>query len=302
MIAVNRQAVFAGHRDCVYTLAEAPQTEHFFSAGGDGLVVLWNVGQAEQGKLVAQVGASVYALCSLPEQNRLCIGQNFDGLHLLDLADKQVAASVHLGNTAIFDLKNHQDTLWAASGDGTLTVLNAHTLAVLHRIRLSDKSVRALAVNPARQQIAAAYSDCHIRVFDLQNGQCLFDFPAHDNSVFSLAYSPDGQYLLSGSRDARLKIWDCAHHYALKETIVAHMFTINSIVYSPNGQYFATCSKDKSIKVWEAANFRLLKVIDKARHAGHGTSVNKLLWSQAALLSCSDDRSISAWEIGLPTI
>jgi hypothetical protein len=42
-----------------------------------------------------------------------------------------------------------------------------------------------------------------------------------------------------------------------------------------------------------------LKVIDKARHAGHGTSVNKLLWTPNRLLSASDDRSISAWDIEL---
>ncbi|HEU5146590.1 MAG TPA: WD40 repeat domain-containing protein, partial [Chryseosolibacter sp.] len=39
--------------------------------------------------------------------------------------------------------------------------------------------------------------------------------------------------------------------------------------------------------------------IDRARHAGHGTSVNKLLWTQYQdeLLSASDDRSISVWQI-----
>jgi WD40 repeat protein len=56
---------------------------------------------------------------------------------------------------------------------------------------------------------------------------------------------------------------------------------------------------DKSIKVWDAQEFRLLKVIDKARYAGHGTSVNKLYWSKFhnQLISCSDDRSISVWNI-----
>jgi WD40 repeat protein len=54
---------------------------------------------------------------------------------------------------------------------------------------------------------------------------------------------------------------------------------------------------DKSIKVWDLEELKLLKVIDKARHAGHGTSVNKLLWTPGQLLSASDDRSISAWDV-----
>ena len=59
---------------------------------------------------------------------------------------------------------------------------------------------------------------------------------------------------------------------------------------------------DKSIKVWDAESEKLLKVIDKSRHAGHGTSVNKLLWSDYndQLISASDDRQISVWDIILP--
>jgi WD40 repeat protein len=45
--------------------------------------------------------------------------------------------------------------------------------------------------------------------------------------------------------------------------------------------------------------FKLLKVIDKSRHAGHATSVNKVLWTdhQDQIVSCSDDRKISVWEL-----
>ncbi len=85
----------------------------------------------------------------------------------------------------------------------------------------------------------------------------------------------------------------------VKESIAAHLFAINDIEYSPDGKHFATCSMDKSIKIWDAKAFQLLKVIDKARYAGHGTSVNKLYWStyENKLISGSDDRSISVWDI-----
>jgi WD40 repeat protein len=56
---------------------------------------------------------------------------------------------------------------------------------------------------------------------------------------------------------------------------------------------------DKTIKVWNAQTFELIKVIDKVRHAGHGTSINKLLWLpyHDYLISGSDDRNLSVWKV-----
>jgi WD40 repeat protein len=51
--------------------------------------------------------------------------------------------------------------------------------------------------------------------------------------------------------------------------------------------------------VWDTKELKLLKVIDRARHGGHRTSVNKLLWTSYndQLLSASDDRTISVWHL-----
>jgi WD40 repeat protein len=125
------------------------------------------------------------------------------------------------------------------------------------------------------------------------------EWQGHVNSVFTLRYSPDGNFLFSGSRDARLKVWDVQAGYLQAEEVVAHMYAINHIEFSPDAKHFVTCSMDKSIKVWDTEALSLLKVIDKSRHAGHGTSVNKLLWTsfESQFLSASDDRSISAWQL-----
>ena len=152
-------------------------------------------------------------------------------------------------------------------------------------------------MNPVNGHIAVGYSDHFIRIYSLEK-RLMAAWKAHENSVFSLVYSPDGKELLSGSRDARLKVWSLPD-YSLKQEVVAHLFAINHIAFNPSGDLYATGSMDKSVKLWDAKNHRLLKVIDKSRHAGHGTSVNKLLWTSYKdwLVSASDDRSVSIWNL-----
>ncbi len=76
---VEKIDTFSGHRDCVYTLEGGAESNHFFSAGGDGLVVRWDLNKPDAGELFAQIPASIYALCLDKVRNQLWVGQNFEG-------------------------------------------------------------------------------------------------------------------------------------------------------------------------------------------------------------------------------
>lgn len=299
-IGVNKIRTLTGHNDCVYSLEASGQENQFFSGAGDGLVAVWDLNDSENGELLVKVSTSIYALHYMEERELLVVGENYSGIHLVDLKTRKEISSLKLTESAIFDITSYQDKLIVADGGGTIFILNVAPLQLLNKIKLSEKSARALAINPLERHLAVGYSDHKIRIFSLDNQLKLIkEINAHNNSVFTLKYDPDFRFLLSGSRDAHLKVWKVEQDYGLFEDIVAHMYTINNIEYSPDGSYFCTCSMDKSIKVWHAGEFRLLKVIDKARHAGHGTSVNKLLWTtyQNQVISCSDDRTISIWDL-----
>jgi WD40 repeat protein len=300
-IQVTKIATLTGHRDCVYTLERSAQANKFYSAGGDGLVVAWDLEAPENGELLAQVPTSVYALHYLDPEQLLLVGQNQHGLQVIDVAGRQVKRSVALPGGAFFDIvasAAHQQ-VYVAAGDGTLFILDRQNFGLKQALRYSAKSLRCLALQEAANELALGFSDHHIRIVDAATGQLKQEIAAHTNSVFTLVYSPDGRYLLSGGRDAHLRVWEVARGYQEVTSVVAHMFTINHLTFSPDGQFFASCSMDKSVKIWDARTFRLLKVIDKARHAGHGTSVNKLFWSARlnSLVSCSDDRTISVWDL-----
>jgi WD40 repeat protein len=298
-VQVHKIHSLTGHTDAVYALQPSNKNSQIFSAAGDGMIVKWDLNYPEEGELIAKLPNSIYALNYLAEDNLLLAGHNYEGIHLLDWQNKKEIGSMQLSAAAIFDIQSWGADILIASGDGLLTVVNKDSWVLKQRVIASEKSARTIAVNPSSGEVAVGYSDHWIRVFDLDTYRLKHEWSAHSNSVFTLTYTPDHKTLLSGSRDARLKAWDVAANYALKEEVVAHLYAINHIGFSPDGKHFVTCSLDKSVKVWSAEEFKLLKVIDKARHAGHGTSVNKLLWTSFnnQLISASDDRTLSVWHI-----
>ena len=303
-IQVEKQHTLHGHRDCVYALTEAEDIHCFYSAGGDGLVVRWDLRNTEQGRVVAKVPTSIYAMHYSEESNLLVVGQNYEGIHVIDLNNDHERGSLKLGKAAIFAIVTQDNYLWIATSEGNVLIIDRDTLTIKHQIRPTRERARSLALNSEAQEIAVGFSDHTVRIFDTTTYQLKHTISGHTNSVFTATYSPNGQYLISGGRDAHLKVWDVRKNYQLTESIVAHMYAINHIDFSDDGQLFATGSMDKSIKIWDACQFRLLKVIDKARHAGHGTSVNRVLWlpssvtgERRGIVSASDDRTISIWNL-----
>lgn len=298
-LQVAKIHTLTGHRDCVYTLVPSAADAVVFSGSGDGMAVMWNLNDPETGSVIAQLPNSIYAMHYHKATDTLVVGHNYDGIHILDWQNKKELRSLQLTKAAIFDIQSHGDDLFIATGDGSLTKVNSETLRIAQHEQASAKSARTISVNEEMGELAVGYSDHFIRVFDLTTLQLKHAFQAHANSVFTLQYTPDKKFLMSGSRDARLKMWDATRNYEQAAEVVAHMFAINHLVFSRDNKHFVTCSMDKSIKVWDAKELKLLKVIDRSRHAGHATSVNKVLWTNhhGQLLSASDDRTISVWNI-----
>ncbi len=298
-IKVSKKDTYKGHNDSIYTLEKSQFDHIFFSGAGDGMVVSWDLQKPDKGELIAKLPNSIYGLHYLKNANLLAVGHNYDGVHFIDWENKKEVASLKLTSAAIFDIKSSADLLIVGDGSGVVTFIGLNPLKIVHSLKVAEQSVRTIAVSALNNELAVGTSDNQIKIFDLTDHTLKYTLEDHTNSVFTLSYSPDEQMLLSAGRDAHLKAWDVKGGYILMDDIVAHMFAINNITFSPDGKHFVTCSMDKSIKVWDADRLKLLKVIDKARHAGHGTSVNKLLWSshEDLLVSASDDRAISVWDI-----
>ncbi len=300
-INVQKRCSLDGHRDCVYALESGVESNLFYSSGGDGMVVEWDLKDPENGQLIAKMKNAVYAVHYLQKENLLLVGQNFEGIHLVDPVNKDEIGSLQISASHIFDIKSLDKKIYIGSGDGTLYVVDQETLTFVKKIKLADKSIRCIAINQELGEMALAMSDSTIRILDLENYHQKYRINAHELSVFSIAYNPLNNHLISAGRDAQIKSWNAFDHYQPEQSVAAHMYAINSLSIDPTKEFFVSGSMDKSIKVWDLATFSLLKVIDKSRYAGHATSVNKVLWTnyKNQVLSCSDDKKISVWDLSV---
>ncbi|MBD2770512.1 WD40 repeat domain-containing protein [Hymenobacter sp. BT664] len=299
--SVTKIATLAGHRDAVYALTSGPGST-IYSGSADGMVVSWDAATPERdGELLARVENSIYALRYLPELNLLVLGHNFQGIQAIDLSRRQLAWATALPPVAIFEIvfSESRQRLYVALGDGTLAVLALPDFRLVTLRRLTNKSLRSLALHEARGELVVGSSDTLTRVLDLDSLETKFTLGESTNSVFAVAFAPTGAHLLTAGRDAQIRTWNVGADYALAGMVPAHMYTINHLAFSPDGRFLSSCSLDKSIKLWDAATMTLLRVLDRARSAGHGTSVNRLVWPGAEnrLVSCSDDRSLAVWQV-----
>ncbi|MDX2191383.1 MAG: WD40 repeat domain-containing protein [Bacteroidota bacterium] len=292
---------FIGHKDCLYTLELTEDANVFYTAGGDGLIVKWNLQEPELGKAIAQVQNSIYSILYIEARKWMIVGHNFDGIHIIDLQKQKETRSLKITDSYIFDIQIWGNFIYVACGDGELCVVDLDKFIKTTSTRYSDKSARCIAIHPKINEIAVGFSDFNVRILDKNDLSIKQTIKAHSNSVFTVCYSPDYNYLLTGGRDAKINVWNCWNNYEQINSIAAHLYAVNHLQYATDGNHFASASMDKSIKLWDANTFQLLKVIDKSRHAGHGTSVNKLKWiDNNKLLSVSDDRTATLWEVSYP--
>lgn len=294
---VHKIHTCTGHNAALYALAPGTGQRHFLTAGGDGWIVAWNLDSPENGRVVAQVPAQVFALCKL-DDGRLVAGNMNGGIHWIDLEHPDQTRNLQHHRKGVFAIKQIGSFVYSCGGDGFLTRWSSEKALSLESIQLSHQSLRCLAYDASRGWLAIGGSDHAIYVLNestmaLQRVLKL----AHTSSVFSLAFSPDGRYLWSGGRDAILRIWDIEADFAPVSAQPAHLYTINDLAFSPDGQWLITASRDRTIKCWDAQSFALLKVIDTLRYGSHPRSVNRLMWQDGWLISAGDDRQAMIWEI-----
>jgi WD40 repeat protein len=301
MVEVKQAALLSGHQNPVYAVEASQKPGIIFTAGNDKGVVEWRLRDMSFIKVIMPVKSSVYTLHCPLAAPILAVGELSGCITLFNFTEQKIVAELKHHVLPIFDLKSvtRKNELLASSEDGTVSVINLLSYQLIYNFKVSNLTVRCIAVNPDESLVAFGCKDNTVRIYSLEDYSFITELTEHTLPITSLEFSKDGNYLLSGGRDAKLKIWN-VNDYSLTETIVAHMFAIYDIKFHPTKPYFATSSRDKSIKIWDANTFKLKKVISREKGIeSHSHSVNKICWENSTelLISVSDDTRVMVWEV-----
>jgi len=131
---------------------------------------------------------------------------------------------------------------------------------VVSTLNADAGQVRCVAVSPCGEAdegprfVVSGSFDGKIRVWDFENGQCIWSSPQGATPLNAVAFSPDGKLIASGGRDRAVTIWKW-NGKAGEEPIQlkGHTGDVESVEFSPDGRRVVSAGADGTIRIWSVA-------------------------------------------------
>ncbi|MDQ3140686.1 MAG: hypothetical protein M3Q56_00400 [Bacteroidota bacterium] len=298
-IHVEQISALSGHTAAIYALEKGFDAHEIISAGGDGLVVSWNIDAKNHGKIISKIPDTIFSLLINQSDHEIYVGTLKGGLYKIPLIDNQKPRLMQFHKKSIYSLLLHKQIIIAAGGDGILSLWNASTFQLQEAIQLSKFGLRSLCLFEKENLIfigdqAGNLFSCNLQTIKMQH---LLQLETKQ-SIFSLLLQTHNNYLILGSRDARIRSVHLTNPTEVNKTTDAHWFTVNDLC-ELDDRLIISASRDKSIRIWDVDTMQLVHQISADKYPSHKYSVNKLLWmpDDNILLSAGDDKKLLLWKI-----
>jgi WD40 repeat protein len=246
------QGTFGDEHESVTALAFNPAGDLLISGGADGTVRLWDVGnQSETGRL--DIGAAVVDLSLSADGAQLAVADDTPGLSIWDIETQARVMTMSLDQSPN-DIVFLPDNNWIALSSDAGLYYAAVDGSRIEPAALIGGIERA-AFNPAAVQLAAAYSDGNINLFDTNSAPFMMIITAtltgHETPPTGLAFSADGSLLLSGGAD-EIRVWSTASGGQRAILEAAADGDLLGIALSADGGTVIAVS-DTQVTLWRAA-------------------------------------------------
>ncbi len=260
------------HGRGVRAVAFNPNGKRLLTAGGDGLVKVWDLGNGHELLTYAGHGASDVRFLALTPDGKTVVSAGDDKQVKVWEAD---SGKDHAG----FEVAGQKVSALALSRDGKFVLVGIVTEAggqsqgalsiyetLTGKVRRTDNDFRgritSIALNPAGTVLAVGDETGQMRLWQLPQMLDNPNLPAYwsqqdqTGSAYAIAFSPDGQTLARcGQHD--VKLYNVAapgenFQVATPKRVLSLSSTAHSILYSKDGKTLFTGDGDGVIRAWDA--------------------------------------------------
>lgn len=169
---------------------------------------------------------------------------------------------------------------------------------LIHTYKYHTKPITALRFIPKSSHlILSASADTTLALWDAHHSRSLLrTFHGHSKAITDAQFSPpSGTTFLSASFDRQIKLWDTESGVCISRFTTGK--TPHCLAFHPSGHEFLAGMSDKKIVSFDVRSGKLTQEYD--HHLG---AINTLVFVDEGrrFMSTSDDKSLRAWEFGIP--
>jgi serine/threonine protein kinase/WD40 repeat protein len=247
--------------DEVNDVAISPDGLHVASAGEDGRLRLWNVGDGSLARDVFTTSGPLFAAAFSPDGRRLAFGGANQRLWMISMVaeEKPVAVQPFAEAVAAGSLAPDSDIeSLQFIDDDRIAVACGRLVAILDLASGGTQlfeghagSVGQLAMSRDGTRLLSGGTDREPRVWDLASGRLLLTLPRHPSWVQGCDFSPDGKSIATGCRDGVVRIFDAATGRQQRQ-MVGHIGRTWDVKYDVGGMV-VSAGADGTLRRWELA-------------------------------------------------
>ncbi len=219
-----------------------------------------------------------------------------------DIATGAEIARIELSNPAVAAATFSPDGTTAATCawerdeegvHGVVWVWDAATGDQISKARVGVKPLSAICFTPTGQRILVGSWDGLVHVLDAQGEEVRrITLPDRGiyNAVNDIAVSPDGTLVAAGTKDRSASVF-LVESGELVATLAGHDGFVEGVQFASDGSTLATASADGTARLWRTADWSSGPTL-----RGHLSTVRGLVFADDAMVTCSLDGTLRAWD------
>ncbi|PLV60441.1 WD40 repeat domain-containing protein [Thermotoga sp. KOL6] len=227
-----------GHKLAVNAIAVSSDRKTILSGGDDREIIVWDMDRGVPKRKIKAL-SSVRKIMVLEEEILACLDSN--AVKVYNMNTGKLVKRVKVGTTSTMDVAVYDGKLAVGFYDGSVALFSYPSFEEIWRIDTGHEIVQTIDVNDRFLAYGVSYSDPkgkigYVEVFDVETGEKLTTFKAHNGNVNVLQMV--GDLLLTGGEDGKIVLWNLENKSKMREVSLKE--PISSIYVHENLAFIGT--------------------------------------------------------------